>query len=318
MADNTRRPSYYILAALSLICAASISSCAKPRNPQLYLYEEKPSSSSAATSQDASNGSAESEPAPELRKKAIPDGFGKYYDTNPDLVGWLSIAGLDVPVVQGRDNDEYLTKNFDGTEARYSETVFADFRCDLSDPSPQNMILYSHNLQSGDGFARIAKYYPWYGSQSGSTYFYRENPIIEYSDFYGNGEPERYAIFAAAYLTMDKSDPYFVDFSSYMSISDKAEFTDFAVAMLDRSVFYNDSIDIGYGDRIIALSTCLSLLGDAYDTRFVVFAKLLSEDDDFDPGSMEINPDPLYFKVYHDMMGTEWGGRDWDPGLIRY
>ena len=306
---------------LAMILAAVflLSGCATSKPPDIYFYEAPPSSSSSSDN-SAPNGSEPiTNPEDPPREITIPESLESYYEINSELIGWLRIAGLDTPVVQASDNDKYLTIRFDGTQAQYSETVFADFRYKPEDPSPQNILLYSHNLQSGNGFARIANYYPWLDSRSGSLDYYISNPTLEYTDLYdANPEPGTYAIFAAAYITVDESDKYYADFASYMSVSDKAEFVDYMIDILDRSAFYNPDIRLSYGDRIIALSTCLNLIGDKDNTRFVVFAKKIKDSDTVDTSNAYVNPDPLYFGKYYSVMGGKWSGRKWDPDMIGY
>jgi len=67
----------------------------------------------------------------------------------PDFIGWLYMADSDIdyPVVQGTDNDHYLSHAVNGSYYR-SGTLFLDWRCsrDLSDGTN---IIFGHNMQSG-------------------------------------------------------------------------------------------------------------------------------------------------------------------------
>ncbi|HAG14772.1 MAG TPA: hypothetical protein DCG49_13070 [Ruminococcus sp.] len=66
-----------------------------------------------------------------------------------DFIGWLYIpdSEMNLPVVQGSDNDYYLSHAPDGTYYREG-TIFLDYRSspDLSD---LHNILYGHNMMSG-------------------------------------------------------------------------------------------------------------------------------------------------------------------------
>ena len=67
----------------------------------------------------------------------------------PDFIGWLymSDSDIDYPVVQGTDNEYYLSHAVDGRYYR-SGTLFLDWRCsrDLSDGTN---IIFGHNMQNG-------------------------------------------------------------------------------------------------------------------------------------------------------------------------
>ncbi|MDL2206135.1 class B sortase [Eubacteriales bacterium OttesenSCG-928-N13] len=77
---------------------------------------------------------------------------------NQDLVGWLQIddTPIDYPVVQGNDNDQYLTIAFDGSAMR-SGSLFLDSRCspDLLDA---NHLIYGHNMQDGSMFGSLKQF----------------------------------------------------------------------------------------------------------------------------------------------------------------
>ena len=80
---------------------------------------------------------------------------------NPDVVAWVYIPGTPVnyPVVQGKDNDEYLKKSFDGSTGWTSSagTIFLDSN-NKSDLSSRNNALYGHNMNDGSMFASLAKW----------------------------------------------------------------------------------------------------------------------------------------------------------------
>jgi len=77
---------------------------------------------------------------------------------NPDFVGWISIAGTSVsyPVVQGRDNEQYLGTTFRG-EQNPAGAIFMDYRITQTFDAPVT-ILHGHNMRDGSMFASLAKY----------------------------------------------------------------------------------------------------------------------------------------------------------------
>lgn len=44
----------------------------------------------------------------------VPADYSEYYNKNNDFIGWIKIDGTEInyPVVQGDDNDYYLSHNF--------------------------------------------------------------------------------------------------------------------------------------------------------------------------------------------------------------
>ena len=70
---------------------------------------------------------------------------------NGDLRGWLSVPeyGLDLPVVQGPDNDYYLRRSFTG-EWSLAGTPFFDYRIADFVTLPRNTVVYGHNMRRND------------------------------------------------------------------------------------------------------------------------------------------------------------------------
>ena len=72
---------------------------------------------------------------------------------NPDVIGWLRYEGtiIDYPVVQGENNETYLSMLFDRTWGGCG-TLFAD--CITEAPFRQfNTIVYGHHMKDGTMFA---------------------------------------------------------------------------------------------------------------------------------------------------------------------
>lgn len=77
---------------------------------------------------------------------------------NPDLVAWLSLEGTNInhPIVQGRDNFEYLAIGFDGKDYA-GGTLFldADNKKDFSD---DYNIIHGHHMSMGAMFGDLGKF----------------------------------------------------------------------------------------------------------------------------------------------------------------
>lgn len=78
---------------------------------------------------------------------------------NPDTVGWVYVPNsrINYPIVQGQDNEHYLTYDFDGDQGWLAEygSVFLDAR-NKGDWSDQLSFVYGHHMNDGSMFADIA------------------------------------------------------------------------------------------------------------------------------------------------------------------
>lgn len=84
--------------------------------------------------------------------------FDKLRAKNPDIVGWVYAkgTGIDYPIVQGKDNEEYLHMDYNKKKSS-SGTIFLDYGCDKSFISDNN-IIYGHHMKNGTMFAKLLKF----------------------------------------------------------------------------------------------------------------------------------------------------------------
>lgn len=77
---------------------------------------------------------------------------------NPDVVGWLVLDGtnVDYPVVQGKDNYEYLDRDASGSYSA-SGSIFLDSECDSSFNDPYSVVM-GHHMQGGGMFGDLDRY----------------------------------------------------------------------------------------------------------------------------------------------------------------
>ncbi len=89
---------------------------------------------------------------------------------NPDVIGWIYCEGtvIDYPVLQGKDNDEYLHHDYTG-DYNINGSIFvdADNRAGFVD---SNTIIYGHHMNSGSMFASLEK---WTDQE-----YYEEHPVM--------------------------------------------------------------------------------------------------------------------------------------------
>lgn len=179
----------------------------------------------------------------------VPD-FSYLMEINPEVIGWIQIPGtkINYPIVQGTDNEYYLTHTFSGAE-NSSGAIFLD--CDISDGlEDKNPIIYGHNLKSGAMFSRLNRY--------ARREFWDANPYLYITTPQGQ---QLYQIFSA-YQTDAGADIYYYGFGS------DEVFQDYLDRIRSYSI-YDAGISVTSEDSIVTLSTC----ANNTDQRFVVHAK---------------------------------------------
>ena len=85
--------------------------------------------------------------------------FDALREINPDVVAWIRFdepSIINYPVVQGKDNEEYLDKTFKGYENTVG-TIFVnvDNHPDFND---KNTIVYGHRMNNKTMFNRLEEY----------------------------------------------------------------------------------------------------------------------------------------------------------------
>lgn len=190
------------------------------------------------------------------------DKYNEVYQLNSDIVGWIKINDtvIDYPVMQGEDNEYYLTHNFNGNYDR-NGCIFLDTSCSIY-PRSSNLILYGHHMKSGKMFAALEKY--------ASEKFYEKHRYIAFDTLYDEGVYEVMYVFRdRVYSQADVNFKYY----EFYDASSEEEFNSYMKDMEDRS-YYDTGVKASYGDALLTLSTC-----DYQQTngRFVVVAKRIYE-----------------------------------------
>ena len=254
---------------------------------------------------------------PEIQERFIP-----LLEINKDMVGWLTVGDesfIDYPVLQGEDNGTYLYKNFRGEESR-SGSLFLDYRNVVSpDNQSANLVIYGHNMESGEYFGKLIYYFNYAYSQTdhNDISFYKKYPTLKFSSPY---KTSTYKIFGGMLVNTLQSAGEVFNYHNVHNFANKAEFDDYCAKVLDRSTFINPDVDLRYGDNLITLSTCA--MGSDYgitDLRWVIFAREVreGEDETVDVSRAYANPSPLFYDLYYDVFGGEWKGRGWDESIIQ-
>ena len=171
--------------------------------------------------------------------------FDALREINPDVVAWIRFdepAVINYPVVQGKDNDEYLDKTFKGYENTVG-TIFVnvDNHADFVD---QNTIIYGHHMNNGTMFNELEKY--------AEEDFWKKYPCFYI--YTPDGAEMKYHIYSAG-IVKDTSESYTYQFA------DDAAFESF-INTTKKASAYDTGVDVGIDDKVVTLSTCTKANND--------------------------------------------------------
>ncbi len=227
--------------------------------------------------------------------KELPTGarynLAQFYATNSDFYGYLEIPGTSIstPVVQGKDNKEYLHKNFFGESTKYG-CPFVNYQNTYA-ALDYNTSIFGHNMEYDDlVFGDLENYRTIKG--------FKQAPLMHLETMYADYYFKVYAVFLtdSAY---DSSGWYF-DYI-FTQLKDEAECREY-IAELDARKLYSTGVDIKPSDKLLTLSTC------AYDfstERLVVVGRLVrdGESNDVDVSKAVANNNPRYPDKYYQKKG---------------
>ena len=183
----------------------------------------------------------------DLRKK------GKY------IVGWLRMADVDEPVVL-KDNTYFLDHDAEGKK-NVNGAIFMDSSARL-ETRPYTVILYGHNMKSGNMFGRLRKFR--------DISYLQKNRFITFDTMYEDG---RYVVFAAAEInTVPGTSAYF----DIWSLNDRtADGRTEAIRKLKIRSLHGFTADVQPEDQILLLVTCV----EDNDYRLVVAARRMRDNE---------------------------------------
>ena len=175
---------------------------------------------------------------------------------NPDVIGWLYYKDtvIDYPVVQGENNEVYLSMLFDRTWGGCG-TLFAD--CVTEAPFRQfNTIVYGHHMKDGTMFACL--------KELKDPEYCAGNPKLQLSTPEGVFDLEIWAFLnepsdSNIYLTNLKAE------------EDKQEYLDLVEKLAD----YTTNVKVTTEDRLVMLSTCAYEFEDA---RYIIACKMVPKE----------------------------------------
>lgn len=189
---------------------------------------------------------------------------------NSDTVGWIRISNtnIDYPITKTTDNDFYINHNFYKNPAAAGHT-FMDFRNTFGEDEggqSGDILIYGHNQADNTMFGCLRFY-------KNDTSFYEKNPIVEVSSLYRDYQ---YKIFS--FIICDGSENTDFDYWNVINFPEEKDFNDFMTKVKAKQLIQTN-VDVKYGDKILALSTCNS--GSATDwNRFIVYARRVRPGED--------------------------------------
>lgn len=152
-----------------------------------------------------------------------------------DVAGWIFFENEDIsyPIMQGKDNDEYLYNAYDGQQVK-AGSIFMDYRAS-ADFSDSHTLIYGHNMGNLSMFGRLRYYRNYEGYYDDHMYFqiFTEEKIL------------RYQIFSYQVV----SSTSFVYQRNHTSVVDLVE-------KLMKGAIDGTYLDITEEDKIMTLSTC--------------------------------------------------------------
>ena len=240
--------------------------------------------------------------------------FAALQAINPDTRGWVKITGTRVNnvVVQSEDNNYYIDHDFYGQES-ISGTIFSSNK-NKWDGTDENIILFGHNMLSGEFFASVRSYVPRDWSREPCS-FYKVHPTVMLAT--PNGGSETYKVFAGILVNTQEQYGEVFRYTGKTSFKGKDDFNQFILDVMDRSWFFTD-VDITYGDQLLTLSTCYWPLGEQVDTRWVLFARKVrpGESEFVDTTVATRNYQAKLFDYYYEVIGGQWYGSTWDKSKL--
>ena len=212
--------------------------------------------------------------------------LAKLYAVNQDVVGWLSIPGIDLVTVltQSKDNDYYMYRDLYKAKTKYG-TPFVDYRDEMhSTTLSRNTIIYGHNTHDGLKFYNLTRYLKLDG--------YIAAPVVSMQTLFG--KTTNWKVFAVAMDDANTNEFRYL----YTDFVNENEFLNLIKEIRARS-FYDLPVDVVAGDNILTLYTCYQNIFEG--GRLIVFAREVREGEDLyvDTSAATKNKDCIYPQAYY-------------------
>ena len=204
----------------------------------------EPTSAPAPATTPAPSPEVSAAPSPSPSPTPIPDDtnwpevdFEELLDINVDVAGWIHIENTNIsyPVLQGKDNQEYLNTLITGEENRVG-SIFIDYRNE-KDFSDRNTVIYGHHLAVGTMFSELFKFK--------EEEFFLENDSVLIMTPEENIKVKIFAV-CVEDLNSGAWDVFFDNDAEFLSWVNNRR----------KGALYTRDIKITAEDRVVTLSTC--------------------------------------------------------------
>ena len=165
--------------------------------------------------------------------------FDALWEINPDVVGWIRFdepAVISYPLVQGKDNSEYLNRTFKGFPNTVG-SIFLDVN-NRSDFSDRNTLIYGHYMRNGTMFNELDQYR--------EEEFWKKYPCFYI--YTPDGKESKYHIYSVAEVVAG-------EMSHRSAFADDADFENFLEETKNVS-FYDTGVELDKDSKVVTLSTC--------------------------------------------------------------
>ena len=162
------------------------------------------------------------------------------YEINKEICAWIRISGtnIDYPIVKGKDNTEYINRNYK-KEYATGGSIFLDYRND-KDFQDDYSIIYGHNMKSGAMFSDIKKF-------EDADFFNSHDSGILYT----NSIDYKIDVICVAKVNAFSNETY--NLMVY-----KNGKTDEIENLITEKAIFKRNLDYSKNDKLLLLSTCSS------------------------------------------------------------
>lgn len=175
-----------------------------------------------------------------------------------NIVGWVEIKDTHIsyPVVQGEDNEFYLTHDYKGDNAeRGAIFLDSDYNWNVKG---NNLMIYGHYMINNEMFTDLTKYV--------EEDYYKQHSIIRFTTDKEDTEYDIIAVFRSK--VYNKYEDVF-KYYNFMNSGSEKEYNNFIKNIKEASI-YDIEETAEYGDELITLTTCSYYTEDG---RFVVVGR---------------------------------------------
>lgn len=176
-----------------------------------------------------------------------------------DIIGWIEIEDTHIsyPVVQGKDNDFYLTHNYKGDRAERG-AIFLDSNYNWNIKG-NNLMIYGHYMINNEMFTDLTKYV--------EENYYKEHPTIRFTTEKEDAEYDIIAVFRSKVYNKNEKDVF--KYYNFINSESEKEYNNF-IKNIKQASIYDIKETAEYEDELITLTTCSYYTEDG---RFVVVGR---------------------------------------------